>query len=123
MEADKIITDIMSGHLDNDLDAIRSAMIERNRIKGFIQQVSLRIGDRVRMNDHCRPRYLIGTIGTIVNKKRTKVVVKFDNPPDPKWRGDVTCATSLLTLINAKVTSPLVEDEIVNIVRIGLPGY
>lgn len=67
---------ILCGAYDEHLAVIVREIEERKRkTREFIEWVE---GDRVKINENCRPKYLVGEMATITAVKRTKVVVKFD---------------------------------------------
>jgi hypothetical protein len=76
-----ILDEITSGTYDAVLEEIQKAAKAR--------QISMRssrtsgeylVGDRVIFNDYCGTKYIRGHTAVIVNKKKTKVVVRLENP-------------------------------------------
>jgi len=48
--------------------------------KGKLTIDDLEVGDKVRFNSQCGTKYMIGQVGTVKSKRRTKVVVLMDTP-------------------------------------------
>ena len=78
-----IVTDIISGVHDSELDSIREAVKQRHKLKqnetaakNFIE---ISVGDKIVFKD-IRPKYMIGKIATVTAKRRTKLEVKLDRP-------------------------------------------
>lgn len=94
---------IQLGELDEHEQSIRSAFAERARRKNFEKITTLKIGDRVRFVAG-RPRYLIGTIGTVEKVKQSYVLVKLDAPVG-KFQRAVNAPISLIELV--KPVSPV----------------
>ncbi len=67
---------IMYGAYDNKLTALKQEIDERvKRTREFVEWFE---GERVRINEDCRPKYLVGELATVVQVSRTKVSVKLD---------------------------------------------
>lgn len=67
---------ILCGAYDEHLALLMREINERKkRTREFIEWIP---GDRVQINDTCRPQYLVGEFGTIKDVKRTKVVIHLD---------------------------------------------
>jgi hypothetical protein len=78
-----IVTDIISGVHDSELDSIREAVHERRKLtqnetaaKNLIEII---VGDKIVLKD-ISPKYMIGAIATVTGKRRTKLEVKLDSP-------------------------------------------
>lgn len=58
------------------------------------------IGDRVRINENCSVKVLHGCVGSVIGKKRTKVVIKLDKPAGKYFitRSDGTKESSDITV-------------------------
>ena len=91
MTANEIYTAILSGEADGEFEGIMLAIQERKKSLGAMTFASLREGDRVRVNaPNIKPRYIHGATGILVEKRVTKVTVRFDddiNDPYDKWAG------------------------------------
>lgn len=74
MTYDEILGEIVSGRLDEHLANLERAIKRRQstRLRQF------KPGDRVVMNDKCRPAYLQGLTATIVRVNQKRVIVNFD---------------------------------------------
>jgi hypothetical protein len=78
---------IASGKYDASLTRMEEA-IKRRRYEMVIEK--LHVGSRVRVPRGTRPSYLAGWMGTVVEFRRTKLLVRLDNPetlPYRKFRG------------------------------------
>ena len=72
---------IQSGELDKDLGAISTVVESRlATLRATKTATDFGIGDKVRFNNSCGTRYLVGHTAQVVGMKRTKIVVKLDNP-------------------------------------------
>lgn len=75
---DEILHVVRTGKADSVLSDLDRAIKARQRAKGS----SFRPGDKIRLNDTVRPRYLIGASGTIVRVNQKRCVVNFDSGQD-----------------------------------------
>lgn len=81
MNTTSIIEQIRSGVLDKDLGSLSTEINTRlSAIRGSMSNTDFGIGDKVRFNNHCGTRYLIGHTATVVGRKKVKLVVKLDDP-------------------------------------------
>lgn len=61
---------------------------------------TIQVGDRVKMGS-CKPLYLSGQTGEVVEKKNSRILVLLDCGPVGKFKtGKVLCAPSTLTVID-----------------------
>lgn len=75
-ELEDVRTAILCGAYDEHLAVLVSEINERKkRTREFIEWMP---GSRVRINESCNPKYLIGEMGTIKDVKRKKVVIHLD---------------------------------------------
>jgi hypothetical protein len=78
-----IVTDILSGVHDSELDSIRESVNQRQKLtqaaQAAVTMTSISVGDKVVFKD-IRPKYMIGEIATVIGKRRTKLEVKLDSP-------------------------------------------
>ena len=78
-----ILTEILTGDHDAQLDAIVDAVKQRRKASrnaaATINLASIAVGDRVVLKD-VSPKYMIGQTATVVDKRRTKIEVRLDNP-------------------------------------------
>ena len=76
-----IVTDIISGVHDSELDSIREAVNQRQKLTqaahAAVTMTSISVGDKIVFKD-IRPKYMIGKIATVTAKRRTKLEVKLD---------------------------------------------
>lgn len=92
-----LMISIQLGDLDEHKNAIYAAFDERKRRQNIDKINSLQIGDRVQYIAG-RPRYLIGTTGTVTKVKQAYVLVKLDAPVG-KFTGIVNTPISLIEVI------------------------
>lgn len=94
-----IVSAIIDGHLDSEIESIQNAITTRNKVNASKKAAMLKIGDKVRFVNG-RPKYLVGLTATIVGKKQKNLVVKFDDGQvTGKYSGNVTCPPNLLEAI------------------------
>ena len=78
-----IIASIINGDHDNDLESISNAVHERRKITRqtdtAIAMVNIKVGDTVILKN-LSPKYVNGAEAEVVDKKRTKLVVKLKEP-------------------------------------------
>jgi hypothetical protein len=102
MNVNDILEQISSGTLDSDLGRLstqvqsRLAVIRREKSNDDFM-----IGDKVRFNNSCGTRYLIGETATVVGHKKIKLVVKLDNPQGRFAR------TTPSGVVSASITVPI----------------
>jgi hypothetical protein len=90
---------IQRGELDAQLGILRDKIDARLKaIKQEITIADFSIGDRVAINGKCRPKYMQGLTGVIVDKKVVKLVMTLDKPQG-KYSGRVTIPPYLLDKI------------------------
>lgn len=101
---------IRAGIFDADLHELRAAIDARlTEIREAKTVDDFGVGDKVVFNSSCGTRYLVGHTATIVGRKRTKVVVKIDNPvgrfvrhtPEGPVSADVTVPIAIIDPITA----------------------
>jgi ribosomal protein L21E len=71
---------IKKGLLDNSLDDLYEAISARRKRIARDLFHDLRVGDTVQINEHIKPKYMVGQTGTVVDKRQSKVEVEFDRP-------------------------------------------
>lgn len=76
------VTDkIDSGDLDTHLLALRDAIDKRLADTRADKSASdFMVGDKVRINERCGTKYLVGDYGVVVGIRRSKIVIALDNP-------------------------------------------
>lgn len=68
---------IINGDFDEDLDRIRDAIRTREKALLSTKAFSFRVKDRVRFNDHARPKYLVGIEGVVEKVNQSSLVVRI----------------------------------------------
>ena len=82
MSRKTVINDILSGVHDQDLDRIESTIKTRREIVGRL----IAVGDRVKIQDNIRPKYIAGLFGTVVGFGRGQNLrVKLDTPQAARY--------------------------------------
>ena len=99
MKTEEIVGAITFGTVDANLYEIREAVHNRLQALTFLKMTGIKVGDIIKFNEHCRPKMLIGCKGKVIDRKRTKVVVRLDNPPSNRWSGHITTSTNLLSIV------------------------
>lgn len=79
----EINTAIMNGELDNTLEEISKAIVERRKIVARIGLFSIKAGDKIKFNKRVRPAYLAGLCATVVKVNGASVVV--ETPVSPAY--------------------------------------
>jgi hypothetical protein len=90
---------IQRGEFDDKLMLLRDKIDAR--IKKTVKEITIadfKIGDKVVLNSKCRPMYMEGMTGVIVDKKVVKLVMTLDNPQG-KYQGRITVPVSLVDKI------------------------
>lgn len=80
---------IKTGTADDDLNAVIEAVNWRKKVVASRLFDELQEGDRVRIGN-IKPRYLVGALATVKEKRVTKITIVFDediNDPYHKWAG------------------------------------
>ena len=93
--------DIELGKLDFALaDIMASCQARLDKICASKTTADFGIGDRIRINERCGARALVGCEGAVIGKKRLKVVVKLDKPAGKYFvtRSDGTKESSDITV-------------------------
>ena len=101
--------DVDLGKLDPYLaDIVASCQARLDKIRMSKTTADFSIGDRIRINERCGAKALVGCEGAVIGKKRLKVVVKLDKPagkyfvirPDgTRESSDITVPLSILDKI------------------------
>ena len=107
---DRLVSRITTGDLDADLDELIAAINDRVRALDTLRTTRARQrlhqGDRVRLTDNVKPRYLIGRTGEIHEINDDYIVVCLDHPVGRFTSGHIRCApTSLEPLPQAEKES------------------
>jgi len=72
---------ITSGELDADLGKLSTTLEKRlSEVRLTKTATDFGIGDRVRFNNSCGTRYLVGEYARVTGMKRTKIVVQLEKP-------------------------------------------
>jgi ribosomal protein L21E len=94
----KILNLILQGKCDTLLDDIAHAMRERKVQISRDLFRELRIGDRVQIEGNIKPRYMAGLVGTVVDKRQSKVELEFAEPVG-RFGRRVICPVTSITKI------------------------
>lgn len=81
---------IRGGQADDDLDAVTEAVRWRKQVLASRLFDSLEREDRVQIVSTIKPRYLAGAKATVVEKRVSKITIRFDDDIDDpygKWAG------------------------------------
>ena len=104
-DIDILVAAIRAGHLDDDLPALVDAINQRRQrsehdlTRRALQH--LRVGTRVRLDEHVRPKYLQGATGPIHQIDAT-TVVSLDTPAGRFTDGHINCSPRVLHPIPEK---------------------
>lgn len=90
-----VLGKIHSGAVDDALDMIVEAAKSRQRSKVKV----LKKGDRVRLTNSIRPKYLAGVEATVVRQNPTSVVIKLDEAVGKFSAGEINCHPELLEAV------------------------
>ena len=86
---------IADGELDDHLTAVAEAVDARRRLLHTVRSATalatLCVGDRVRINDAVRPRYLAGMQGTVVDIDDHTATVRLSRPVGRFSTGEIRC--------------------------------
>ncbi len=97
-----IIRSIEEGTYDTHLEAIHDAVRERRRVRVATAAAEItgdiKVGDRVRLNSSCRPRYMIGAEGVVTKINGASFKVKLDDPTS-RFGAEPRCPKSLIELV------------------------
>lgn len=80
MKHTNLYKDILAGDYDDELNEIAKCINVRRKSLSNKKLYSFHIGQEVRFNDSCRPRYLIGARAIIKKLNRKTVTVDLVNP-------------------------------------------
>lgn len=103
MDASQIIAAIVRGEGDSNLDGIEAALKDRRSIATRTTFFSLKAGDKVRIREQVRPKYLVGCEATIVRRNKSRLVIRFINPPNGefgKFSGEVTVQPDMIEAVS-----------------------
>jgi hypothetical protein len=77
----QVIFDIESGVFDAELTQLKAAVDKRmSDLRRTKSMDDFGLGDKVRFNELCGTRYLVGATAQVVGRKQKKIVVKLDAP-------------------------------------------
>lgn len=105
MDTSTIIENISSGLYDADLSKIRKAVEDRVvQSRKSITIDDYTVGDKVIFNNKTATRYMVGAKATVVEKRRTKLVVQLEHGIGRFQSRDgepakVTCPIQILDLV------------------------
>lgn len=103
MDISNFLTEIEAGHHDQHLARLQIAVLDRLQQRNCAAQVpsnthvNINVGQRVRINQLAATSYLRGQLGTIVEKRRIRVVVALDHGAQGRFHsGRVVVPITLL---------------------------
>jgi hypothetical protein len=77
----EMTTKIESGEFDKQLHIMKTSLEKRiEEIRGSVSADDFLVDEKIRINEKCGTRYLIGQTGVVVGKRRTKITIRLDNP-------------------------------------------
>jgi len=81
MDGTSLIIAIVNGEFDDDLEGIKNACHQREKVQGDINLMTLTPGTKVRLRG-LSPKYLNGQTGVIaaVPRRGSRIKVTLDNP-------------------------------------------
>jgi hypothetical protein len=92
-EVEALLAALLLGVLDDHLERIAAVVKMRieviNGMRNLIAHGRFCVGDRVRFSEDMRPRYLVGCLGTVIDKDVERLVVKIDEPTGRYESGEV----------------------------------
>jgi hypothetical protein len=98
MNASDIITAIVQGDGDDNLDGIEAALRDRKATAAKAALYSLKAG-----RAQVRPKYLVGRECEVVRRNKSRLVVKLIDPPNGefgRFSGEVTVAADMIEAIS-----------------------
>lgn len=102
MNASDIITAIVHGDGDDNLDGIEEALRDRRATAAKAALYSLKSGDKVRIRGHVRPKYLVGQECEVVRRNKSRLVVRLINPPNGefgRFSGEITVGADMIEAV------------------------
>jgi len=96
-----IHTEILVGHYDDELEEMLDTIEQRQTVMALRRFKEIKVGDRVRYNDKCRPKRLIGAEGIVKEKRKTKILVLLDDPQGRFGSAPVITPMSLVEVLSA----------------------
>jgi|DEB0MinimDraft_3_1074331.scaffolds.fasta_scaffold282182_1 hypothetical protein len=104
MDINNILTEIEAGHHDAHLHQLQSTIALRLHVKNRAAQLPQRttnfhinVGTRVRINERAATGYLRNQLATVVEKKRSRIVIQLDIGPVGRFQtGRVIVPTTLV---------------------------
>lgn len=79
--SEEFLTQLNDGMYDDDLEALKQAIKDRQTTTRESRSIAdYKMGQRVVFNDYCGTKYMRGQTGVVVNRYRTKLLVKLDRP-------------------------------------------
>lgn len=69
------------GELDTHLQILKDTIDKRlAEIRGNLSATDFMIGDKVRINERCGTKYLVGDYGFVVGIRRSKIAITLESP-------------------------------------------
>lgn len=79
--SEEFLTQLNDGMYDDDLEALKQAIKDRQTSTRESRSVAdYKMGQRVVFNDYCGTKYMRGQTGVVVDRARTKLLIKLDRP-------------------------------------------
>lgn len=69
--SEAFVQGIIDGRFDAELPDISAAVMARKKSIAVAASMSIRVGDRVELNERISPKYLRGLVGSVVSKEGT----------------------------------------------------
>ncbi len=104
MNATEVITSIIKGEADENLDGVAAAVRDRQKAMASITLHTIAPGTRVRLGN-LRPKYMVGATGTVLYRKQTRIQVKLDEdwverfPQSRFGGGEVAVTAGMITVL------------------------
>lgn len=76
MKINELITSILSGDLDDDLDAIAESLVDRRKLVARSSFHVIKVGQQATLQN-LSPKYLVGAPVTVVEKRQSRLVVRL----------------------------------------------
>ena len=99
-ELELLIGAIRTGEGDDDIERVLDTVLARRKYLDDLESSKLKVGDRVAFNDRTKPKYMVGASGTIIEKRRTKLVIEMDEEHG-RFGKEAVAPGSLLTKLGA----------------------
>jgi len=75
----EVLDGILNGAFDDDFDRIYDAIKARQKLRNAAKLLEFKSGDRIRVSKRVSPKYLAGSLGTVVTTTPSRVTIKLDD--------------------------------------------